>query len=172
MSFTLLTTKQYASYLNTLAKNQRQADELIHSLACNAIFHSVKDGQVTPANQLLSKLGRSSRKNDLISWIVRYGNFKWNATEKVLEHCAKHKHDEVAAHVQAEAASNSPFYDEVAERKVIESVDVLALIRSSIQKVKNEMKKAAEDGRSLEVKHQEALADLENILNRFNTTAA
>jgi hypothetical protein len=172
MSFTLYTSKQYAASLNTLAKNQKQADELIHQLACNAIYHSVKDGQVTPANQLLAKLGRSSRKNDLISWIIRYGNFKWNATEKTLEHCAKHKHEELAAHVQAEAAFNSPFYDEVVERRPIESVDVLALIKSSVNKVKKEMKEAAESGRSLEVKHAEALTDLENILNRFNTTAA
>jgi hypothetical protein len=169
MTFTLYTSKQYTSSLNTLAKNQKQADELIHQLSCNAIYHSVKDGQVTPANQLLAKLGRSARKNDLISWIIRYGNFKWNSTEKVLEHCLKHQHSELGAHIQAEAAFDSPFYDEVTERKPLESVDVLALIKASVNKVKREMKAAAEDGRSLEVKHQEALTYLEDILSRFNT---
>lgn len=167
MSFNILTSKQYASKLNTLVKNQKQADELIHALACNAIYHSILNGQVTPANQLISKLGRSSRRNDLISWMVTYGNFKYNNQQNILEHRMAHKHDEIAAHLQAEAAFNSPFWDEVKERKVIESIDVLALTKAAIIKVKKEMKKAAEEGRTLDVKHGEALSKLETLLEGY-----
>jgi hypothetical protein len=172
MTFTLRTTKEFSSDLNTLAKLQGKSDELIHNLACNAVFHSVKDGQVTPANNLISKMGRSSRRNDLISWMVTYGNFKYNSKEKVIEYCQKHKQSEEAAYLQAEAAFDSPFWDEVKEAKVLQSIDVLALIKSSVHKVKTEMKKAAESGRTLEVKHQNMMADLEALLASCGTTVS
>ncbi len=171
MTLEILTTKQFNGQLNKLANLQKTSDSIIHSLACNAIYHSIKDGQVTPANQLIAKLGKSSRKNDLISWLVSYGNFKYDATKKTLEHRLAHKHDETAALLQATAAFDSPFYDEVKERKVLQSIDVLALLKSSVNRVKKEMKEAAENGRSLEIKHQELMTDMENLLNRFGVTA-
>lgn len=110
--------KQFKSAVNTIKKTGAKLDDLIHNAACFAVFHSIKDGQITPAQDLISAMPNSGRRSNLISWLCLYGNLSWvqGKLKSVAHHGNKFKpgtsEREIVAFEQYEIALDNPFWFE------------------------------------------------------------
>lgn len=78
--------KMEVSALNDLIVGIRNAltktAGMIQAAAVQAVFYSVVDSNITPAQQLYDALGSESRKDALLAFLEQFGNMAWSKTEK------------------------------------------------------------------------------------------
>lgn len=74
----------------------------VNTCAMSCVLHAVKHGNVTPATQLLEKLGDGWRLNALRHWFLAYGPFRWDVEEE-----AFYLHKGSREQYQAELSANS-----------------------------------------------------------------
>jgi hypothetical protein len=106
-----ITISQFKSNITAIKEKGRDLDNLIHESAVFAVFHSIKDGQITPAIQLVAAMPKSSRRANLISWLALYGNISYNGKKGVF-YVKQFEHDEAIATEQADNAAENPFWKE------------------------------------------------------------
>lgn len=121
----MLNDKQFKSAVNTIQKTGEKIDGLIHQAACFAVFHSIKDGQISPAVSLVAAMPKSGRRSNLISWLCLYGNLTYVAgvLKACSHHGAKHKQGtperEIIAFAQHDSAEANPFWEEFSDAVVV-----------------------------------------------------
>ena len=157
-----ITISQFKSNITSIKEKGRDLDNLIHESAVFAVYHSIKDGQVTPAIQLVAAMPKSSRRNNLISWLALYGNVSYNGKKGVF-YVKQFEHDEAVATEQAESASDNPFWaefnDAPVELKPLDFAQKLkALIHSAQQAKTGESKKYSG------LTHAELMAKVEELM--------
>lgn len=59
-----------------------KSSTMIQAVAVQAVFYSVVDSNITPAQQLYDALGSESRKDALLAFLEQFGNMAWSKTEK------------------------------------------------------------------------------------------
>lgn len=64
----------------TTAGQERQ--EMLNDLAKVAIWHSIKDGQITPARSLHGALGRTDAAREVVNFLQKHGNIGWGTVDK------------------------------------------------------------------------------------------
>jgi hypothetical protein len=64
------------STIRSFGKSSKLHDEVINGLLAVAVFHSIKDGQVTPARELLAACSKSL-KEDVSKYLTKYGNIRY-----------------------------------------------------------------------------------------------
>lgn len=154
--------KDFTRRVNQFGKVQAATSQEMHELACMAIYHSIKDGQITPANTLISKIGKGSRKNDLISWIQSWGNLTFDSKEKVFKHKVRHNQDESNATLVMNKAFDEPFWTVIEEPKVVKDVDIKLDISLWLKGEKKKAEKVKLAGGK--VTNQEFVTKLEALL--------
>jgi len=137
-------------------------DDMIHDAAVFAVYHSVKDGQVTPAIQLVAAMPKSSRRANLISWLAMYGNLTFNA-KKGIFYTKQFEHSVENAQEQADIADETPFWEEFADAAVsLKPLDfaqkLKALLHSAQQAKTGESKKYSG------LTHAELMAKVEELI--------
>ncbi len=85
----VMTTKQLNSAISAIRKARVKMQELVHEALVSATFYAMKDGNVTPFNQLLDAVGQATHIKGITMWaelnapvIVREGAFTLNKTAK------------------------------------------------------------------------------------------
>lgn len=132
-----------------------QLDADIHNAAVSCLYHAEQHGDVTLATRLVAAMPRSSRRKALIYWFETFGPLVFD-TEKEAFHVSRAKEK---APYQVEQASETPFYDYVAEKNPAPfSIDKL------VSYVQNQIKKAATKG---EIDQ----ADLEVLKSKLGTVS-
>lgn len=75
-------TADLKKLFDKLNKDGKNRQELINDLAKVAVFHSLKDGQITPARSLFGALGRTDAAREVVNYLQKYGNIGWGTVEK------------------------------------------------------------------------------------------
>lgn len=162
----ILNKTQFKAKCDSLRTAQQKQDELIHLLACNAIYHSIKDGQITPANQLINSMGRSSRKNDVITYLCHFGNLAWNDKDKTIKHKKRHEQNETAALLILDECESQPFWTIVKEQKVKTEWDMAAALANLVRAYRQHHAK----GHTIKVSAEDQKL-LDNLVARYPAKA-
>lgn len=137
----MLTNEQFNKACKALKTAQAKSDDTIHKLGCVAIYYSVKDRNADPAIRLIASLGRSARRNDLISWMIHMGNLIFSDKKGLVFADKRHKpEDAQAIYDNAEA---NPFWTIVAERKPIEIAFSRKRLLQIIKRIDNQVQHGA-----------------------------
>lgn len=71
--------------ISTLGKSEALREQILDGLVAIAVWHSIKDGQVTPAKFLITAV-RGKAKEQVVSYLTKFGNMKYTA-KSGLEYC-------------------------------------------------------------------------------------
>lgn len=82
MDYRATTQSDLKKLCDKLGKAGQARQTLINDLAKVAIFHSLKDGQITPARALHGALGRTDAAKEVVNYLQKYGNIGWGTLEK------------------------------------------------------------------------------------------
>ena len=152
--------------IDTLSSLSSQVDSLTHEIACSCVYHSIKDGQITPARDLLKAMGRSSRRNDLITWLTKFGNFTYTNGKGQelgkLEHKLRYSQSEENAQATFKVISSEPFWKVVTERKPLEEFDLKKALASIVGKVTKYQTDEKYKGK-VSLKHLELLEEVKKL---------
>lgn len=64
----------YTLIQTRIKRDGEERQQLINDLAKVAVFHSIKDGQVTPAQKLMGALGRTDAAEQVGKYLQKFGN--------------------------------------------------------------------------------------------------
>ena len=141
-----LDIKSFNKLVSALKNNEAKKDQLIDNLIRNAIYHSVVNNQSTPAINLVNALGKSSRKNDIISFMCKVGNLAYTQekgihaklkTDPEIKECWKDE-DKAWAYVE----SLPSFWDIVKEQKVKTEWDMETALHNLVRAYRHHLNKA------------------------------
>lgn len=65
--------KELNKAIKTLGTNANKFRGLVHSALISCAYHSAKDGQITPFNDLLKAVGNGTRTKGIVLWAETYG---------------------------------------------------------------------------------------------------
>lgn len=68
------TMKELNTLITQVGKKGKEREEVINDLAKIAIWHSIKDGQITPAAKLYGALCRGDNKQGIVAFMAEHGN--------------------------------------------------------------------------------------------------
>ena len=79
-------SKSLAAALKAITKSAVKTRDMVQEVAVFAVATSIKSGDVSVANNLLDAIGgtKSLRKDSLVAYFERFGNFAWLKSEKKL----------------------------------------------------------------------------------------
>lgn len=107
----MMDIKQFKSAVKQIKVTGAKLDQLIHEAGVFAVYHSIKDGQITPAIDLVAAMPRSSRKERLIVWLCDFGAIKYNKKDGIKYIKGRFEQTEEAAKVQSDIANQIPFWE-------------------------------------------------------------
>lgn len=132
-------------------------DALVQRAAVQCVAQSILHGNTTPANALYEALPKGSRRDSLVAWFEKYGNFAWMKGERKLAYfkakSAADWTDEYAAEV---AASMWTTGTKPAEPKSVYDME------EEVSKFLDRMGKLAGDS-TKNVKHKDLLDSLKKV---------
>jgi hypothetical protein len=161
--------KSIAENLATIAKIKKSNAELdlvLHDLAMNALHYAnqplIQD--VTLAQNLVEALGRSHRKEALITWFKHFGKITTTKIEgktvlKFTKHNAEYINNNLDK-IMAEA-DEKPFYTAI-EKPVDADAFVTIDIKEEVAKLIKRISKIAENDKNV-INHLELIADLRDL---------
>lgn len=152
----MLTNEQFKKTVASIKKNGNKLQDSIQDALDFCVFHSVKDGQITPANQLISVLPKVVRKAEIIDYLGQFGNFGFDHKEKLMTYKKKHEHGEDNA---AEIVAEMPAFAEWAKDKAPTlDADVWLGVVSLVNRT---LKKKEKGGK---IEHEDAISKLAEIM--------
>jgi hypothetical protein len=151
-----MTAKALTASINKIKSNRTSLQEQIHEALISCSFYAMKDGNITPFNQLLDAVGNSTRIKGLTMWaetfapvLVREGAFAYNKSagkslhvtneedfsEYEIEMRLSPKWYEIAGEQKAESIFDCPKYlEQVFKRLTKEGqADVAAVLRAAVE---------------------------------------
>lgn len=153
--------KQFEKNVATIAEMGKAANDLIHNSAMFALEQVNTHGNSNFANQLVSALSASMRKEALFVWFNDFGMVK-RTKENTFEYNGKKKllldGEEISAIDVLPFADEQPFYDYTKEIKPASVYDVQKAVASILKRAS----KFNKEGKQVE--HAELLAKLSEIL--------
>jgi hypothetical protein len=84
IDYRTLKHSELAETIKSYGRSISLADDVLDGLLAVAVFHSIKDGQVTPAVNLLANCSRNM-KGTVTQYLTKFGNVKWTK-EKGLQY--------------------------------------------------------------------------------------
>lgn len=152
----MINNDQFKKNVAAIKKNGAKLQEVIQESLDFCVYNSIKDGQITPANQLISVLPKVVRKNDIIDYLGQFGNFGFDHKTKTMTYKKKHEHGEDnALNIVAEMPE---FADWAKDKAPTLDADVWMGVVSLINRT---LKKKEKGGK---IEHEEALTQLKNTL--------
>jgi hypothetical protein len=138
--------KEFNKLVTGLKNSEAKKDMLIDDLIRNALYHSVVNNQSTPTINLVNALSKSTRKNDIISFMVRAGNLAYTQ-EKGIHAKLKPDADIKACWKEEEKAwayveSLPSFWDVVKEQKVKTEWDMESALHNLVRAYRHHLNKA------------------------------
>lgn len=141
-----LEMKQFNKLVSSLKNSEAKKDLMLDELIRNALYHSVVNNQSTPTINLVNAFGKSTRKNDVISFVCKYGNLAFNK-EKGIHAKLKSDPDIKACWKDEEKAwayveSIPSFWDIVKEQKVKTEWDMESALHNLVRAYRHHLKNA------------------------------
>ncbi len=158
----LMSTLDLQKLVHSIGKRGASLNKDIQSAAVAAVGYSVIYGDTTFGNRLLDALGTWTRKDALVAFFEKYGNFAWMKSDKKL---AFFKAQETMSESEFEAyAETLPQWD-TAKRppQVVSKYDVAA----EFDKFLKRMEKLREDS-TIELRHKALLDQLESTTQKYH----
>lgn len=158
----LINQADLSKLVASIGKRGASLTKDIQSAAVAAIGYSVVHGDITFGNRLLDALGTWTRKDALVAFFEKYGNFAWMKQDKKL---AFFKAVELMSEAEFESfAETLPQWD-TAKRapQVISKYDVAA----EFDKFLKRMEKLREDS-TIELRHKALLDALEDTTSKYH----
>jgi len=175
----IVAEKKFNKQLSIIKRIGKTGDELIHSAGLYAMEQVNLHGNKTPANQLLSVLGKNVRKEALITWFIDYGKVQRNNENNTLEYVKgkelkfsfeTNRPSPTGTIVTPEEAllfaEEMPFYDYTKEKKVSSIYDVNAAILQLFRNAK------AAPLKGKRVEHGEKIEQLKTLFPELAELAA
>jgi len=166
--------------INTLIMQQVKnvgaaREEAINDLAKIAIWHSIKDGQVTPAMKLYGALCRGDNKQGIVAYMAKHGNIGFGTIKGTKVKGIKHVlHHAAGLNVADSLAFANQVYENLpdfwvehaAPEPVVKDYDVHA----AFMRLASEVRARMEAGKQALTKSDDEKALLDNILVMFPKT--
>lgn len=151
---------QLTKLIGRIGKRGMQIHSWIQQAAVQAVAHSIVHGNVQPGNQLLDAMTGGHRKDSLVKYLEKFGNFAWLKADKKLGFF-QNKRDGKPIEWNAEYAMLCTNFDwaKAKAEPVIRSVyDVEAMLEQLIDNAHRAVKK------QMTIRGGETLSKLEGIL--------
>lgn len=150
--------------IGAAGKAGAKLQQTLNDLAIQAIGYSVIHGDVTIANKLLDNMVSGMRKDSMVAFLEKYGNFAWMKSEKKL------------AFYEATALMSEHDFDLWAEetitqkwheaKKAVEPTSIYD-VGAEFDKFLKRMSKISEDV-NMELRHRELLLQLERTASVYH----
>jgi len=150
--------------------DQKKMQSLLTQLLANVIYQSIAGSNADQGIQLIKGMKENgyNRTNDTITFLCKLGNFKYTKKEgesvKSLQFKGQFPKTEEMAIEMAEKAISNPMFTIVKESMVKTEIDVLTMVKSMLANVEKWKKEAIENGKTLNIQHEEALITLKGLL--------
>lgn len=116
--------KQIKTAIATIAKAVTKLSADIQSVAVAIVFHALQHGDVTPATQLVSALGKALRRKALIDWFVVNGPFDFDGESFTLNRARAKELRAADQAVLREALLATPWESAKVAKAPVELVDL------------------------------------------------
>ena len=145
--------------------DQKKMQSALTQLIANVIYQSIAGSNADQGIKLVQGMKENgyNRTNDTVTFLCKLGNFKYSKKDG-LQFKGQFPRTEEMALEMAERAVSNPMFTIVKEATVKTEVDVLALVKSLLGSVEKWKKEAVENGKTLNIQHEEALLTLKGLL--------
>jgi len=127
----------------------------IQSVAVQAIGYSIEHGDVTIGQRLFDALGTSMRRQALVTYFEKYGQFCWSSVEK------KFVFFKVEGIKFDEKMLMATPWNEAKKENIVSELDVADLVAKLIKKVESGIEK------KLDVKHSALIDDIKIAYSQY-----
>ena len=145
----------------------RQND--LHKAAVGALFHALKDGQVTPSNNLVNAMTKAERPQAFIAWLGWVAPKVFSNQKGVIK-MRNNWQDAVtdAGGIEAiiEKAQETPFFDRFKEQKAEQYFAAEKAVKATIRNLEKRKQEASEAGM------QQVAQQFQKAIEAFNLDAA
>jgi len=146
----VMSTKNLSTTIKSIKGARAKLDDQIQECLVSCAFYAMKDGNVTPFNQLLDAVGKSTRIKGLTLWaetcgapvLIREGQFAYNKTAGKALHITNE--EEFAAY-EIEMRMMPKWYDIVPPEKAESIFDAPRYLEGVYKKLEKEGQKEVAD---------------------------
>lgn len=162
----MLNEKTFNQAIKTISAMGEKFAETIHEAGMFAIAQVNEHGNDGFGVRLIEAMGKKHDRQRVVNWLVHFGKF--GVKNGVLVY--KQRRDINPENYDAilEKANNTPYWELTPEKKLVERVDYLAMLKGIVNRHKTMQKKASE-GAKVEELNTGIIAEIETILAKHTT---
>jgi hypothetical protein len=146
--------------IGSIGKASAKLTRDIQEAAVNAIGYSIIHGDITIGQRLYEALGSSMRRQSLVSYFEKHGQFCWSANDKMFKF-----YKVEGIQFDYESLMGLP-WDEAKKEAIVSDLDVEDMVKRMIKRIENAIEKG------VEVKHKDLYSDLTHTLARYHSDLA
>ena len=141
--------------IGAIGKASARLTRDIQEAAVNAIGYSIIHGDITIGQRLYEAVGSAVRRQSLVSFFEKHGQFCWSSSEKKF---VFYKVEGI--HFDYDALMGLP-WEEAKKEAIVSDLDVADMVTKLIKRIENGISKG------VEVKHKDLYSDLTHCLARY-----
>lgn len=106
VNINLISSDDLVKLIASVKTSGAKFDALVQKAAVQCVAQSIVHSNVTPANDLFNALPKGARRDSLVAWFERHGNFAWMKAERKLVFYKAHEKDAWNADFSIDVSSN------------------------------------------------------------------
>lgn len=158
--FALLGTSELNKKIAGIGKASAKLANDIQVAAVNAIGYSILHGDITIGQRLYDALGTAMRRQSLVTYFEKHGQFVWLSGEKKF---GFFKREGIEFNPDVLMGMS---WDEAKKEVITSELDVEDMVKKLIKKIENAIDKGTE------VKHKDLYSDLTHTLAQYHADQA
>ena len=165
MSFIKSEMSSLNKTIAAFGKKQAEQQAMLTQIIANVIYQSIAGSNSDPGIKLFVAMKENgyNRTNDTVTYLCKMGNFKYSKKEG-LQFKSNFPRTEEMALEMAERAISNPMFTIIKEVSVKTEVDILSMVSAMLKNIDKWKKEAIENGKTLNIQHEEALVTLKGLL--------
>jgi hypothetical protein len=160
MAKSLIPQADLIKKIGSIGKAAAKLTRDIQEAAVNAVGYSIIHGDITIGQRLYEALGSGVRRQSLVSFFEKHGQFCWSASDKMFKF---YKVEGIK--FDYDALMGSP-WEEAKKESVISDLDVEDMVKRMIKRIENAIEKG------VAVKNKDLYSDLTHTLARYHSEQA
>lgn len=167
--FNMMNEKGFNSALKVISTTGDKFAQAVHEAGLFAIAQVNEHGNSGFGVRLLEAVGKKHDRQRIANWLMKFGKF--GIKNGVLVY--RSRKDITPANLEAtlEQADALPYWELTPEKKLVETINYLSLLKAAVMKHKAAEAKIAE-GKQVDELHLEVFADLEKLLDKYKQLPA
>jgi len=157
MTKSLMPQAELVKRIGLIGKASARLTRDIQEAAVNAIGYSIVHGDITIGQRLYEALGTAMRRQSLVSFFEKHGQFCWSSNEKKFVFYRVE-----GIQFDYDQLMGMP-WDEAKKEAIVSDLDVEDMVKRMIKKIENAIEKG------VEVKHKDLYSDLTHTLARYHS---